>query len=99
MVTAKRRVEVFRVGCARCDDVVRLVMSLMCPSCELQIDDLQQGCATDECRRKAKRYGISLAPPIAVNGIVLDRCRREPISSDLLRAAGIGQPVRQVVGM
>jgi hypothetical protein len=99
MVTAKRRVEIFRAGCSRCDDVVRLVSSLVCPSCELQIYDRRDGCATDECRDKARRYGISVAPPIAVNGVVLDRCRREPISTDLLRAAGIGRPVRESVGM
>ena len=90
MMTAKRRVEVFPVGCPVCDDVIRLVKSLVCSSCELQIYDLRKGCATNECRDKARRYGISVAPPIAVNGVLLDRCRREPITADRLRAAGIG---------
>ena len=99
MVAAKRRVEIFRAGCSRCDDVVRLVMSLVCPSCKLQIYDRREGCATDECWVKARYDGISVAPPIAVNGVVLDRCRREPVSTDLLGAAGIGRPVRESVGM
>jgi len=91
MGNAKRLVEVFTAGCPICDDAVRLVQSLMCPSCDLQIYDLREGCATNECREKAKRYGITAVPVVAVNGVSLDCCRREPITADRLMAAGIGQ--------
>lgn len=91
MATAKRRVEVFTAGCPVCDETVSLVKSLICPSCELQIVDLREGCATNECREKARRYGITAVAAIAVNGVLLDCCRREPITADTLRAAGIGQ--------
>ena len=91
MVIAKRRVEVFTAGCPVCDDTVNLVKSLICPSCELQIFDLREGCATNECREKATRYGVTAVPAIAVNGVLLDCCRREAITAELLRAAGIGQ--------
>ena len=91
MVIAKRRVEVFTAGCPVCDDTVNLVKSLICPSCELQIFDLREGCATNECREKATRYGVTAVPAIAVNGVLVDCCRREPITAELLRAAGIGQ--------
>lgn len=93
METAKRKIEVFLAGCPTCDGVVSLVKSLICPSCELQIYDLRRGCETNECRAKARRYGISAAPPIAVNGVLLDRCRRVPLTADRLVAAGIGQPL------
>jgi hypothetical protein len=92
MVNVQRRVEVFTAGCPICDDTVRLVQSLVCPSCDLQIYDLREGCATNVCREKAKRYGVTAVPAVAVNGILLDCCRREPITADRLRAAGIGQP-------
>ena len=91
MATAKRHVEVFTAGCLVCDDTVNLVKSLICPSCELQIFDLREACATNECREQARRYGISALPAIAVNGVLLDCCRREPITAELSTAAGIGQ--------
>jgi len=91
MGTAKRKVEVFTAGCPICDETVNLVKSLACPSCEVQIYDLQEGCATNECREKATRYGITAVPAVAVNGVLLDCCRRGPIDATALRAAGIGQ--------
>lgn len=91
MTTAKRRVEVFTAGCPICDDTVQLVKSLVCPSCDLQIYDLREGCATNACRDKATQYGINTVSAIAVNGVLLDCCRRQPITADALRAAGIGQ--------
>lgn len=92
MTTEKRRVEVFTSGCPICDDTVRLVKSLVCSSCDLQIYDLQEGCATNECRDNARRYGITAVPAIVVDGVLLDCCRRSPIDVSVLRAAGIGQP-------
>ena len=91
MATAKRRVEVFTAGCPICVETVRLVNSLACPSCEAQIYDLREGCATNECREKAVRYGITAVPAVAVNGVLLDCCRRAPINAAPLQAAGIGQ--------
>lgn len=91
MANAKRRVEVFTAGCPICNDTVKLVKSLVCPSCDLKIHDLREGCATNECRDKAKRYGVTAVPAVAVDGVLLDCCRRGPITADLLMAAGIGQ--------
>jgi len=92
MASATRRVEVFTAGCSICEETVRLVQSLACPSCAVQVYDLREGCATNECREKASRYGITAVPAVAVNGVVLDCCRQEPITADRLRAVGIGQP-------
>ena len=92
MTTTKRRVEVFTAGCPLCDDVVDLVQSLACPSCDVQVYDLREGCDANECREKARRYGLTAVPAIAVDGVLLDCCRREPLSAHTLRTAGIGQP-------
>ncbi len=89
--TSKRRVEVFTAGCMVCEETVRLVKSLACPSCDVVVYDLREGCATNECREKATRYGITAVPAVAVNGVLLDCCRRGPIDAAALRAAGIGQ--------
>jgi len=91
MTTEKRRVDVFTAGCPLCQDAVRLVTSLACPSCEVRVYDLREGCATNECREKAARYGVMAASAAVVNGLLLDCCRREPITADRLIAAGIGQ--------
>ncbi len=91
MTSEKRRVEVFTAGCPLCEDTVRLVTSLACPSCEVQVYDLREGCATNVCREKATRYGITAVPAVAVNGVLLDCCRRGPIDAAALRAVGIGQ--------
>jgi hypothetical protein len=91
MGTAKRRVEVFTAGCPVCEPTMKLVKSSVCPSCELVIYDLREGCATDECRDKAARYGITAVPAVAVDGVLLDCCRRRPLTAELLQAAGIGQ--------
>lgn len=88
---AKRHVEVFTAGCPICDEAANLVKSVACPSCEVQIYDLREGCSTNECREKARQYGITAVPAIAVNGVLLDCCRRGPITAASLRAAGIGQ--------
>ena len=91
MPTGKQRVDVFTAGCPLCQDAVRLVTSLACPSCEVQVYDLREGCATNECREKAARYGITALPAVLVNGTLLDCCRRGPIDAAMLRAAGVGQ--------
>lgn len=90
MTTPKRSVEVFTAGCPVCEDVVNLVNAMACPSCDVRIYDLRQGCATNECSDKARQYGIAAVPAVAVNGILLDCCRRGPIDAASLRAAGIG---------
>ena len=91
MGPVKRLVEVFTAGCPLCEETVSMVQSLICPSCELRVYDLREGCATNECREKATQYGITAVPSIAVNGVLLDCCRREPINRAALLAAGIGQ--------
>jgi hypothetical protein len=91
MTTEKRPIDVFTAGCPLCEDAVRLVTSLACPSCEVRAYDLREGCATNECREKATRYGVTAVPAVAVNGMVPDCCRRESMTADRLIAAGIGQ--------
>jgi glutaredoxin len=91
MGNIKRLVEVLTAGCPICEDTVRLMKSLVCPSCELKIYDLREGCATNECREKASQYSITAVPAIAVNGVLLDCCRRGRIDRAAPMAAGIGQ--------
>lgn len=87
---AKRKVEVFTSGCPVCEPVVDLVTKTACPSCEVVIYDLNAGCATNECRERAKQYGITRLPAVAVNGKLLDCCQGGTITEAALKSAGIG---------
>ncbi len=87
----KRHVEVFTAGCPICEEAVNLVKSVACQSCEVQMYDLREGSNDNEGRDKARQYGITAVPAVAVNGVLLDCCRRTAIPASSLRDAGIGQ--------
>lgn len=89
---AKRKVEVFTAGCPVCEPVVQLVKQTACPSCEVIVHDLNKGCATNECRDKAKKYGITKLPSVVVDGKLLECCKVGNITEQSLRAAGVGRP-------
>ncbi len=40
-MTKKRTIEVFSAGCPACDEAVKLVQSLACPSCDVQVLDMR----------------------------------------------------------
>lgn len=88
---AKRRVEVFTAGCPVCEDAVKKVNSLACPDCEVVIYDLNKGCATNECREKAKRYGVTRLPAVAVDGRLLDCCNKGGVEIKELQTVGVGK--------
>ena len=88
---AKRKVEVFTGGCPVCEPVVELVSKVACSSCEVVVYDLNKGCETNECREKAKQYGVTRVPAVAVDGKLLDCCKTGTVSEQALRDAGVGQ--------
>lgn len=89
-MATKRKVEVFTADCPVCEPTVELVRKVACPSCEVIIYDLREGCITNECRDKVKLYGITRLPAVAVNGDLLDCCKVGPVSENDLRAADVG---------
>lgn len=90
-MSKKRIVEIFTAGCPTCEPTVNLVKSIACDSCEVIVYDLNEGCDTMECRDKAEKYGVSQVPAVAVNGELLDCCKKGSITKEALEAAGIGQ--------
>ncbi len=83
----KRTVEVFTAGCPPCDEAVKVVQSVVCPSCDLQILDLR----TDKAAQaKAKQYGIHRVPAVVVNGKVADCCQQGAVDVSTLRSLGVG---------
>jgi hypothetical protein len=90
-MATKRKVEVFTAECPVCEPTVELVRKVACPSCEVIIYDLREGCITNECRDKVKLYGITRLPAVAVNGDLLDCCKVGAVSENDLRAADVGR--------
>ncbi len=86
----KRIVEVFTSGCPLCDEAVKLVQSITCSNCEVKVYDLREGCATNECRDLAQRYGIKSVPTVVVDGKIADCCRVGGVDEASLRALGVG---------
>src|SRR3989442_9085748 len=89
MVTVKRSVEVFTAGCPVCTEVVGLVRAIACPSCEVRVYDLRDGCATNECREKATRYGVTAVPAVAVCSLLLGSSPPTPNGASAPRGARI----------
>jgi len=85
----KRTIEVFSAGCPCCDETVKLVQSLVCPSCDLQILDMQSDQAA---QAKAKQYGVKRVPAVVVNGKLADCCQQGPVDVNVLRSLGVGRP-------
>lgn len=87
-MTKKRKVEVFTGGCPICEETVKLVRKLSCPSCDVTVYDLRR-----EGMDEAKKYGVNSVPTVVVNGKIAACCLRgKPTEADL-KAAGIGKPL------
>ena len=88
-MSVKRTIEVFTAGCPCCEDAVRLVRSVACPSCDVKILDMR----TDKgAQTKARQYGVKRVPAIAVNGKLADCCQMGEVDAGALRALGVGVP-------
>ena len=82
----KRTIEVFTAGCPCCEEAVRLVKSLACESCDVQVLDMRSDSAA---QAKARAYGVKRVPAVAVNG-QLASCCEGSVDADALRALGVG---------
>lgn len=87
-MTDKRRIEVFTAGCPLCDETVRMVKDITCPSCELTVYDLN----TDGMD-KAKEYGVHSVPTVVVDGKVIMSPESRKLTKEDLKAVGIGAPL------
>ena len=84
-----RKIEIFSAGCTICEDTVVLINRIACPSCEVEILDMQK----PEVAKKARAYGVRSVPAVAVNGRLADCCAGRGPDESQLRAAGIGTPL------
>lgn len=89
MVT-KRTVEVFSAGCSACDDAVKMVQDIACPSCDVSVLDMHD----PNVASRAKSLGIRSVPAIVIDGKLADCCSGRGPDEATLRAAGLGQAIQ-----
>jgi glutaredoxin 3 len=85
----KRKIEVFSAGCPACDEAVRAVKEIACPSCEVEVLDMHR----PEVAAKARQYGVRSVPAVAVDGELAGCCAGRGVDEATLRAAGVGVPL------
>ncbi len=85
----KRKIEIFSAGCSCCEETIKLVKSIACPSCDITVPDMKQ----PEVAERATSLGIRSVPAVAVDGALLDCCVGRGVEEHTLRSAGIGVPL------
>ncbi len=85
-MTDKRKIEIFSAGCPACDEAVQTVKALACPSCDIQVLDMQQ----DDVATRAKEYVIQSVPAVVIDGKLSDCCTSRGIDEAMLKANGVG---------
>jgi hypothetical protein len=89
MADNRRKIEVFSAGCPVCDDVVAQVERAACPSCDIQVLDMN----APDVRQRAADLGVRSIPAVAIDGKLADCCTGRAVDLTVLRSAGLGQPV------
>lgn len=84
-MNAKRKVEIFTAGCPVCDETVRQLKAALPDECEILIYDLNKGCETNECRDKARAYGVKSVPAVAIDGQLASCCSGKGIDVDAVK--------------
>ena len=82
----KRKVEVFSAGCPACEPTVQLVKSIACPSCDVQVLDMNK----PDAAAKAKQYGVMSVPAVVIDGKLVGCCAGAGPEESTLRAEGLG---------
>ncbi len=82
----KRKVEVFSAGCPACEPTVQLVKSIACPSCDVQVLDMNK----PDVAAKAKQYGVMSVPAVVIDGKLAGCCSAVGPEEAALRAEGLG---------
>ena len=85
-MTAKRKIEVFSAGCSVCEETVKMVQRVACPSCDVSILDMHDA----KVAQRAKSLGIRSVPAVVIDGKLADCCQGRGPDEATLRAAGLG---------
>lgn len=86
---ASRKIEIFSAGCGVCEDTIKLVKGLACPSCDVSVLDMNDAAIAD----RAKQLGIKSVPAVVIDGKLASCCEGKGPDLETLKAAGLGQPL------
>jgi glutaredoxin 3 len=87
---ATRTIEVFSAGCGVCTETIEMVQRAACSSCEVTVLDMRDAAVA----RRAKDLGIRAVPAVVIDGKLADCCSGRGVDEATLRAAGLGQPIK-----
>lgn len=83
---AKRKIEVFSAGCPACRETIELVNRIACPSCEVDVHDMNDPAVA----ARAKAYGVGRVPAVVIDGKLAGCCADSGPDEATLRGAGVG---------
>jgi glutaredoxin 3 len=84
----KRKDEIFSAGCGCCEETIKLVKSVGCPSCDITVLDMQERHVAE----RAKSLVLSV-PAVVIDGKLAACCAGRGPEEGALRAAGLGVPL------
>ena len=84
-----RQIDIYSAGCGVCEEAVRMVKDMACPSCNVTVRDMSE----PDVVMKAKELGIGSVPAIVIDGKLANCCNAGGPNANTLRAAGIGTPL------
>lgn len=87
-MSSKRKIEVFSAGCFACEETIKLLNQVACPSCEVIVLDAKD----PNVASQARSLGIHSVPAVVINGKLADCCTGRGPDETTLRASGLGQP-------
>ncbi len=82
----QRHIEIFSAGCSVCEEAIRIVRELACPSCEIEVLDSNN----PDVANRAATLSIRSLPAVVVDGQLADCCAGRGVLSATLREAGVG---------
>lgn len=88
-MATKRKIEVFSAGCPACQETVALVNRVACPSCEVNVLDMND----PKMASRGKSLGIRSVPAVVIDGKLADCCSGRGPDEATLRGAGLGQAI------
>lgn len=88
-MATERKVEVFVAGCPICDEAVTLVKRLACPSCDVQVLNVNDA----DAKARADELGVRFTPSVVIDGKLAECCAGRGIDETALKRAGIGVPL------
>ena len=88
-MATQRQIEIFSAGCPACEDTIKLVNGMACPSCNVAVLDMNQA----DVAARAAQLGIRSVPAVVIDGKLADCCSGRGPDEAALKAAGIGIPL------